>query len=87
MGVYNSNINNMLENLLTKTSLAALVENLVHSEKMTYTEAVLHVCEERQIDPSDVGKLIAPTIKSKIEAEAMKVNLLPKSNSLDTFIK
>jgi hypothetical protein len=77
----------MLENLLTKSSLVIIVEKLVHVEKMTYMEAVLHVCEERQIDPLDIGKLIAPSIKAKIEAEAMDSNLLPKSNSLGSFIK
>ena len=76
----------MLENLLTKSSLVLIVEKLVHEEKMTYMEAVLHVCEERRIDPLDIGKLIAPSIKSKIEAEAMGSNLLPKSNSLASFI-
>jgi hypothetical protein len=49
-------------------------------------EAVLHYCEEKQIDPLDIGKLISPVIKSKIEAEAMTRNLLPKSNSLDSFM-
>jgi hypothetical protein len=77
----------MLENLLSKASLVLIVEKLVHEERMTYIEAVLHVCEERQIDPLDIGKLIAPTIKAKIEAEAMASNLLPKSNSLGSFIK
>jgi hypothetical protein len=59
---------------------------LVIDEKMTYMEAVLHYCEEKQIDPLDIGKLISPVIKSKIEAEAMTRNLLPKSNSLDSFM-
>jgi hypothetical protein len=77
----------MMENLLKKSSLVIIVEKLVHDEKMSYMEAVLHVCEERQIDPLDIGKLIAPSIKSKIEAEAMDSNLLPKSNSLGSFIK
>jgi hypothetical protein len=73
----------MLDNLLNKSSLAILVENLVHREKMSYIEAVLHVCEERQIDPLDIGKIIAPSIKSKIEAEAMASNLIKgKSNTL-----
>jgi hypothetical protein len=30
--------------------------------------------------------LIGPTIKAKIEAEAMSANLLPKNNSLSSFI-
>ena len=76
----------MLDNLLTKASFTQLVEDLVHKEKMTYIEAILHVCEERGIDPSDVGKLVVPGIKSKLEAEGMAANLLPKSNSLTNFL-
>jgi hypothetical protein len=76
----------LLDNILTKQSLATIIEKLVIDEKMTYMEAVLHYCEEKQIDPLDIGKLISPVIKSKIEAEAMTRNLLPKSNSLDSFM-
>lgn len=76
----------MLDNILTKTSLTQQVEKLVSVEKMTYIEAVLHICNENNIDPGDIGKLIVPGIKSKIEAEAMAANLLPKSNSLDSFL-
>lgn len=76
----------LLDNILTKQSLATIIEKLVIDEKMTYMEAVLHYCEEKQIDPLDIGKLISPVIKSKIEAEAMTRNLLPKSNSLDSFL-
>lgn len=76
----------MLENILTKTVFAQLVEDLVYKEHMTYIEAVLHICEDRGLDPSDVGKLIAPTIKSKLEAEGMAANLLPRSNSLKSFL-
>ena len=76
----------MLDNILTKAIVTQLVENLVHTEKMSYMEAVLHICNDRLIDPLDIGKLIGPTIKTKIEAEAMTRNLLPKSNSLSSFI-
>lgn len=73
----------MLDNILTKQSLTQIVEELVAKEHMTYMEAVLHVCMERQIDPLDIGKLVSPVIKSKIEVEAMASNLLPgKSNTL-----
>lgn len=76
----------MLDNLLTKTSFTQLVEDLVHKEKMTYIEAIIHLCDERGIDPSDVNKLVTPGIKSKLEAEGMAANLLPKSNSLNNFL-
>ena len=76
----------MLDDILTKALVTQLVENLVHTEKMTYMEAVLHICNDRLIDPLDIGKLIGPTIKSKIEVEAMAANLLPNRNRLANFI-
>ena len=76
----------MLNNLMTKAVLTDRVEALVKSEKMTYIEAVIHICNEAGIDPADIGKLIAPSIKSKIEAEGMASNLLPKTNTLKGFL-
>ena len=76
----------MLDNLLTKASFTQLVEDLVRAEKMTYIEAILHLCAERDIDPGDVGKLVTSCIKSKLEVEGMAANLLPKSNSLSIFL-
>jgi len=77
----------MLENILTKSAFTQLIEDLVHNKKMGYIEAVLFLCDERQIDPADISRVISPSIKSKIEAEAMSHNLLPKSNSLESFLK
>ena len=75
-----------LDNILTKAKLTEMVEQLVHLEKMSYIDAVLHICSERGIDPADISKLISPPIKAKIEAEGMAANLLPKSNSLNSFL-
>lgn len=79
-------VSEMLDNLLTKSSFTQLVEGLVLNERMTYIEAILHICEDRGLDPSDVGKLVTPAIKAKLEAEGMAANLLPKSNSLGSFL-
>jgi hypothetical protein len=76
----------MLDNILTKASFTQTIERLVHQHRMTYMEAILQVCEDRQIDPLDIGKLVSPSIKSKVETEAQGRNLLPKSNSLSTFL-
>ena len=45
-------------------------------------DAILHLCEENDIDPEDVRKFISPIIKDKLEAEAMSLNYLPKQNTL-----
>jgi hypothetical protein len=76
----------LLPNLLTNASFSHMVENLVAKEKMTYIEAVLHVCEERGLDPADVSRLINAPIKAKLEVEGMAANLLPKPNTLNSFL-
>jgi hypothetical protein len=62
---------------LTKKRFSRMVEEYVgdHPDS-SYMDAVLQICEERAIDPSDVGKLVSPVIREKIEAEAMGANLV-----------
>lgn len=61
---------------LTKKRMTDMVKDKVCREHMTYTEAVLSVCEDRCIDPADIGNVISPIIKGKIEAEAVKANMI-----------
>jgi len=63
--------------VLTKKRFSKMIEDYVRDHPdSTYMDAVLQVCEERVIDPLDVGKLISPVIREKIEAEAMGANLV-----------
>ena len=45
-------------------------------------DAVLYLCEKYSIDPSESKRYISTVIKSKIEAEAMSLNYLPRGNEL-----
>ena len=72
------------ENFLTKSKFTKLVESTVLELHIPYMEAVLHLCEENDIEPEDVKKFISPIIRDKIEAEAMSLNFLPKMNTLDS---
>tara|TARA_B100000212_G_scaffold303167_1_gene249830 strand:+ start:3333 stop:3581 length:249 start_codon:yes stop_codon:yes gene_type:complete len=62
--------------ILTKKRFSKLVEDIVTETKMPYMDAVLRVCEERDLDPIDVGNLIGPVLKEKIEMEAIDLNLI-----------
>jgi len=63
--------------VLTKKRFSKMVEEHVKEyPDSSYMDAVLFLCEERAIDPLDVSKLLAPAIKQKIEAEAMRANLV-----------
>jgi hypothetical protein len=66
---------------ITKEQLAIQTEILVHKDKMSYAEAICHLCEERQIDPEDMAKLVKGVLKSKLEAEAMDRNIIKRTTS------
>lgn len=72
----------MFTPVLTKQSLAEQVERLVHHDRMKYSEAILEVCSEMDIDPADIIKLIISSpLYAKIEAEAMRFNVIPKTSA------
>lgn len=72
------------DQFLTKSKFTKLVEKTVGELKIPYMEAVLYLCEKNDMEPEDMKKFISPIIRSKIEAEAMRLNFLPKTNSLDS---
>ena len=67
---------------LNRSEFTKLVEKAVRDDHMTYMDAVLNICDKNSIDPEDVKKFISTSIKDKIEAEAMRLNFLPKGNTL-----
>ena len=63
----------------TKKQLAEKVCILVHTDGMKYSEALLEVCEQNEIDPHDIAKLVKGPLKDKLEAEAMRYNVIPNT--------
>ena len=70
------------ETFLNKPNFTKMVENKVLDTKQSYMDAVLDLCDKLDIDPIDVKKFVSPIIQSKIEAEAMTLNLIPNQNTL-----
>ena len=65
--------------ILTKAELIARTEILVHEEGMQYVEAIVYICEELGVEPEDIAKLITGSLKDKLESEAQRNFLLPRS--------
>ena len=70
------------ENFLTKAKFSKLVEQTVIEKRLSYMDAIVWLCEENSIEIEDCRKCINPIIKSKLEAEARRLNFLPKTNEL-----
>jgi|TARA_X000001316_G_C920189_1_gene34341 hypothetical protein len=67
---------------LALAELIELVEFLVKKDNMSYSEAICEICEQRQLEPEDVAKLIKKgPLKNKLEVEAMKRNIVKSSTA------
>jgi hypothetical protein len=66
---------------ISKEEFAKRVGTHVFRDDMTYIEAALHICEELKIDPDDIGQLVDSSLRSKLEQEAKRSNLLPRNNN------
>lgn len=71
-----------MQDFLTKAKFSKKVIETVSSKKLSYMDAVIDICEEHDIEISDIKKFLNNVIKSKIEAEAQSLNLLEKGNEL-----
>jgi len=57
------------------------IEKLVQTNvEMSYIEAIIHFCEQNNIDVESVPKLISKPLKEKIKYEAMELNFLKKTS-------
>jgi len=63
----------------TQKSLAQKVCMLVLKDGLKYSEALLEICEQYEIDPHDIAKLVKGPLKAKLEAEAMRYNNIPNT--------
>ena len=68
--------------MMTKNKFAKTIEEIVRHKNLSYIDAILYFCENNNVDEEDVKKFVSGPIKSKVEAEAMKLNFLPKGNEL-----
>ena len=57
------------------------IENLVlHNENMNYIDAIVHFCDNNNIDVESVPKLISKPLKEKIKYEAQELNFMKKTS-------
>ena len=57
------------------------IESLVHTtEGMSYIDAIIHFCEQNNIDVESVPKLISKPLKEKIKYEAQELNFLKRTS-------
>ena len=69
---------------ITTKSFVAQIEELVKTKRMPYLDAILHICQEKDIEPERIVRFIDKGMKEKLQMEAEASNALkgPKCNKL-----
>ena len=82
LGQMENELEKVLENkFFCPSRFAQEIESLVQTNAdMNYIEAIIHFCEQNNIDVESVPKLISKPLKEKIKYEAMELNFLKRSS-------
>ena len=71
------------DKFLTPTKFSAeMIERLVHDSNglITYIEAVVTYCQEKEIELETVPKLLAKPLKERLKYEAQRLNYMKQSS-------
>jgi hypothetical protein len=58
------------------------IENNAKEHEKTCTATILEYCDNRDIEPDAIAKLISTSLKGKLQMEMIESGLLPEHNTL-----
>lgn len=66
----------------TQNDFCRQIEKYVEQWKVQYIDAVIAICESKEIPVESIGKILSKPIIEKIQQEGQDLNFLPKSSKL-----
>ena len=76
------NIDQLIDdNFMDKNKFSMAIENIVKdsNKSISYIDAIVDFCDAKDLEVETVVKLIAPSLKEKIKAEATRLNYIKKT--------
>ena len=71
----------MASKYFCSTRFAEEIETLVlNNADMNYIDAIVHFCDQNNIDVESVPKLISKPLKEKIKCDAQELNFMKKTS-------
>ena len=67
--------------VLTKDKFSIIIETMVRDMRLSYLDAIVHWCEENEMEVETAAKLISPLIKEKMKVEAQRMNVIKGGGS------
>jgi len=62
--------------VMTKDKFCLTIERIVKKDKLTYMDAIVHWCEQNEMEIETAAKLLTPLIKEKMLVECQELNLV-----------
>jgi len=78
----NKNIDQLIdENFMDKNKFSMTIENIVKdsNKSLNYIDAIVDFCDAKDLEVESIVKLIAPSLKEKIKAEATRLNYIKRT--------
>ena len=72
----------MPKNTQTSAEFYTKIVKLVEDTKLSYMDAVLHYCDQNNMEPETAAQLVNTKLKAQIREEAEVLNFLPKTAKL-----
>ena len=68
------------EKFLCSAQFAQDIEAIVKDDNLGYIDAIIHYCEQNEIDVESVPKLISKPLKEKLKWEDTELNFLKRTS-------
>jgi hypothetical protein len=65
---------------LTPSKFALEIEKIVAKEKINYIDAIVHYCENNELEVESVTKLISKPLKEKLKWDAVRLNFMKRTS-------
>jgi len=63
-------------------TLAQIIERLVVVKRMSYLDAVIYYCAEKNIEPELIAGTLGDKIRGELANDAQRLHFIPKFNQL-----
>lgn len=65
----------------TASEFSIFITDAARKNEDTITQTILNYCEEKDVDPEDIAKLVSKPLKELIALEMQEAGLLPKTST------
>ena len=66
----------MRSNMMNTKAFSILIEEIVIEKRLSYMDAIVHYCDNNEMEIESEAKLVNSKIKESIKLEASELNLL-----------